>query len=433
MLPQWIIEKKRDGKALTEQELTFFIHGYARGEIPDYQAAAFAMAVYFKGMTPAETSALTRVMIQSGETIDTSPVIGPKVDKHSTGGIGDKISIPLAPLAASCGVKVPMISGRGLGITGGTLDKLESIPGFRVNLSIPEFLPVLQSCGCAMIGQTERIVPADRKLYALRDVTATVPSIPLIVSSIMSKKLAEGIDGLVLDVKCGNGAFMQTQGKARELANSLMAVGRAMGKRVRTLITAMDEPIGRTVGNALEVAESIAILRNSGPADSTELTLELAAEMLVLAGIAPSTEAAFPLLRQKLQNGDALKVFRKMIAAQGGDPAVVDTPAQLPAAPCRKTVPAMSAGYVTAVHAETIGRAALLLGAGRVKTTDTVDHAAGISDLVKSGERVMMGQPLAVLHAATPERINEALPLLKEAFTIKPAPSRIRSLILDRL
>ncbi len=433
MLPQWIIEKKRDGKALTEQELAFFIHGYTRGDIPDYQAAAFAMAVYFKGMTPAETSALTKVMMNSGETIDTRSIIGPKVDKHSTGGIGDKISIPLAPLVASCGVKVPMISGRGLGITGGTLDKLESIPGFNVQLQPPAFLAVLQSCGCAMIGQTPQIVPADRKLYALRDVTATVPSIPLIVSSIMSKKLAEGIDGLVLDIKCGSGAFMQTPGKAKELANALLSVGRAMGKRVRALITAMDEPLGRTVGNALEVAESIAILRDEGPADSTDLTLELAAEMLVLAGISPSTEVAFPLLRQKLKSGDALKVFRKMIAAQGGDPSVVENPALLPSAPCRKILHSGSAGYITSVNAETVGRVALLLGAGRTKTTDTVDHAAGISDLAKSGERVMMGQPLAALHASTPDRINEALPLLKDAFIIKPAPVTARPLILDRI
>ncbi len=433
MLPQWIIERKRDGLALTEKELSFFIGGYARGEIPDYQAAAFAMAVYFRGLNAAETAALTRVMLGSGETIPTASVPGPKVDKHSTGGVGDKISLPLAPLVASCGVKVPMIAGRGLGITGGTLDKLESIPGFRVNLAIPEFLSCLKSCGCVIAGQTDQLVPADRKLYALRDVTATVPSIPLIVSSIMSKKLAEGVDGLVFDVKCGSGAFMATIDKARELARALVTVARSTGKRVRALITAMDQPLGHSVGNALEVAESIAILRNRGPEDTLELTLQLAAEMLVLAGMAPSPDAALPKLRRKLVSGEALAVFRDMLLAQGGDAALLQDPSLLPACPCRKPFPSFAAGYVTAVNAETIGRAALVLGAGRARTTDTIDPGAGLSGLVKIGDKVTFGQPLAVLHAASPDRIASALPLVREAFAIKPSPVAPPTLILERM
>jgi len=433
MLPQWIIERKRDGHALTDEELSSFIAGYVQGDIPDYQAAALAMAIYFQGMTPAETTALTRIMMQSGETIDTSSIPAPKIDKHSTGGIGDKISIPLAPLVASCGVAVPMIAGRGLGITGGTLDKLESIPGYRVNLTTQEFLTTLKSCGCSIIGQTEHLVPADRKLYALRDVTATVPSIPLIVSSIMSKKLAEGIDGLVLDVKCGAGAFMQTRDNARALANALIAVGQSMGKRVTALITSMEQPLGRTVGNALEIKESLDILRGRGPADSTELTLRLSAEMLTLAGLIPNPDAALSLLRHKLETGEALNVFRTMIRLQGGNADIVDNPSLLPSAPVQQPFTAPSSGFVATANAGKIGRAALLLGAGRTKTTDNIYHAAGLSELVKIGERVVTGQPLAILHAATPECIAAALPLIRDAFTIVTTPVTLPPLIMERL
>lgn len=433
MLPQWIIEKKRDGQSLTADELSFFIRGYVAGTIPDYQAAAFAMAIYFNGMSDEETANLTRVMMESGDVIDTSAIPGPKIDKHSTGGVGDKISIPLAPLVSSCGVKVPMMSGRGLGITGGTLDKLEAIPGFRVNLTPPEFLRTLDACGCAMIGQTKRLVPADRKLYALRDVTATVPSIPLIVSSIMSKKLAEGIDGLVLDVKCGRGAFMQTPAKARELAAALIRVGQSMGKRMKALITDMNQPLGHSVGNALEIAESITILRGQGPADATELTLQLGAEMVALAGITPTPEAALPLLRRHLHNGEALAVFRKMISLQGGDSAVVDHPERLPSACCQTPVPADASGYITDVNADAIGRASLLLGAGRTRTTDTIDPAAGLSHLVKIGDAVAAGQPLAVLHAASPEAVAAATPLVRQAFSIAPGCVTPPRLILERL
>lgn len=433
MLPQWIIEKKRNGEALSDEEVGLFINGYVRGEIPDYQMSALAMAIYFKGMSPGETATLTRVMMQSGDLVDTSSIGLPKVDKHSTGGIGDKLSLPLAPLVACCGVAVPMISGRGLGITGGTLDKLESISGYRTGLSVPEFIRVLQECGCSMIGQTDRIVPADRKLYALRDVTATVPSIPLIVSSIMSKKLAEGIDGLVLDVKCGRGAFMKTRVEARALAEGLVGVGRTMGKKVTVLITAMDQPLGRSVGNALEMIEALDILRGKGPADSTELTLVLGAEMLVLAGVAPTVEAAVPVLRAKLESGEALERFKKMVHCHGGNTEMIDDPDRFPRAPVRMDLCAPSAGVVQEADADKIGRASLVLGAGRTKTTDVIDPAAGLSALVKIGERVEAGQPLATLHAATRERIEAALPWVRQAFVVGGEPVMVSPLVLDRI
>ena len=291
MVPQWIIEKKRDGHALNEEEIRFFIDGYTRGDIPDYQMAAMAMAIFLRGMNAAETAVLTDAMMRSGDLIDTSSIAAPRVDKHSTGGIGDKISLVLAPLLACCGAAVPMISGRGLGITGGTLDKLASIPGYRTDLSEEEFVRVVRTCGCSITGQTARLVPADRKLYALRDVTATVPSIPLITASIMSKKLAEGIDHLVLDVKFGTGAFMRTRMDAHRLASSLVRVGREMGRKVTALLTDMNEPLGRTAGNALEVVESVECLYGRGPADVMDLTLALGAELLAMAGLAPNGAA----------------------------------------------------------------------------------------------------------------------------------------------
>jgi pyrimidine-nucleoside phosphorylase len=433
MLPQWIIEKKRNGEALSAEELAFFVSGYTCGEIPDYQMSALAMAIYFRGMTPAETADLTRVMMNSGDLVDTSSIAKPKVDKHSTGGIGDKISIPLAPLVAACGVVVPMISGRGLGITGGTLDKLESIPGYRTDLDVAAFLATLRDCGCSLIGQTEQLVPADRKLYALRDVTATVPSIPLIVASIMSKKLAEGIDGLVLDVKCGCGAFMRTREDARALANALADVARAMGKRVSVFITAMDQPLGRSVGNALEIAESLDILSGKGPADSTELTLMLGAEMLRLAGVVGDDKAAMSLLLDGIASGAALRTFKAMVARHGGDLRTLDHPERLPSAPLRHSCTAPVGGFVKEVNAEKIGQACLLLGAGRMKTTDTIDHGAGFSGLAKIGEKVSKGAPLAVLHAATEERLAAATPLVESAFVIVPHPVSAPPLILERL
>jgi len=431
MLPQWIIEKKRDGQALTAEELAFFVNGYTSGAIPDYQMSALAMAIFFRGLTPAETSTLTRLMLESGDTLDTSSIPLPKADKHSTGGVGDMISLALAPLVACCGVAVPMISGRGLGLTGGTLDKLESIPGYRTNLSVADFLGVVKSCGCSIVGQTDRLAPADRKLYALRDVTATVPSIPLIVASIMSKKLAEGLDALVLDVKCGRGAFMRTRDDARALARALVDAGLSMGKRVSALITAMDQPLGRAAGNALEVAESVAVLRNRGPADVTELTIRLGVEMLLLAGVAASEAAAAALLKEKLSSGAAFEKFKQMVKLHGGQVAAIDDTALLPAAPLRQPVPAPADGFVQDVDAEKIGRACLLLGAGRTKTTDAIDYAAGLSGLAKIGERVSKGQPLAVLHAATEERLARAWETARAAFVVDAAPCAPPDLVLE--
>ena len=420
MLPQWIIEKKRDSKELATQEIRSFIEGYTDGTIPDYQMSALAMAIYFNGMTPRETADLTLAMMESGNIIDPAQIPGATVDKHSTGGIGDKISIPLAPLVAACGATVPMISGRGLGITGGTLDKLESMAGYRVGLSESEFFQVLENVGCSMIGQTAEIAPADKKLYALRDVTATVPSIPLIVSSIMSKKMAEGIDSLVLDVKCGSGAFMKSLTEARRLAQGLVDTGRAMGKNVTALITDMNQPLGRTVGNALEVQESLDILTGKGPADARQLTIELASRMLTAAGITD------PSIAEKLTDGTALQKFRQMVTAHGGD---LDT--ALPAAEKQIPLRADKSGYIAKADAEAIGRASLLLGAGRAQTTDQIDHAVGISDLVKIGEHVEKGEPLCIIHSNGHEDEAQLAQLLNPAFEIADAPVAPPPLILE--
>ena len=420
MLPQWIIEKKRDGAELDTEEIRSFIEGYTDGSIPDYQMSALAMAIYFKGMTARETADLTIAMMESGSVIDPARIPGTKVDKHSTGGIGDKISIPLAPLVASCGATVPMISGRGLGITGGTLDKLESIPGYRTGLSEEEYFQTLETCGCSMIGQTAEIAPADKKLYALRDVTATVPSIPLIVSSIMSKKMAEGIDALVLDVKCGSGAFMKSLKEARLLAQALVDTGTAMGKKTVALITDMNQPLGRTVGNALEIRESLDILNGMGPADSQGLTLELATRMLAVAGIANPGPAA------KLQDGSTLSTFRKMVACHGGD-----LDAGLPTAEKQIPLPAPKSGYISKSDADAIGRASLLLGAGRAKTTDTIDPAVGISDLKKIGEPIEAGEPLCIIHSNGHEDEARLSELLASAFEISSDPVEPPPLILE--
>jgi pyrimidine-nucleoside phosphorylase len=422
MLPQWIIEKKRDGAELGTEEIRAFIAGYTAGSIPDYQMSALAMAIYFRGMTPRETADLTVAMMESGKVIDPARLPGTKVDKHSTGGIGDKISIPLAPLAAACGATVPMISGRGLGITGGTLDKLEAIPGYRTGLSETEFFQTLETCGCSMIGQTAEIAPADKKLYALRDVTATVPSIPLIVSSIMSKKLAEGIDALVLDVKCGSGAFMESLIEARQLAQGLVDVGRAMGKKVVALITDMNQPLGRTVGNALEIQESLDILNGNGPEDVRFLTFELAKHMLAVAGITD------PGISEKLQNGSALSTFRQMVACHGGD-----LTAGLPNAGNQIPLPAQKSGYVSKADAEAIGRVSLLLGAGRAKTSDSIDPAVGISDLKKIGEHVEAGEPLCVVHSNGHENETELFQTVEAAFEISSTPVEPPPLLLETI
>ncbi len=418
MLPQWIIEKKRDGQALSEEEIRFFIDGYTRGTIPDYQMSAMAMAIYFKGMTLDESAILTDAMMRSGDLVDTSSILKPKVDKHSTGGIGDKTSLILAPLVACCDVAVPMISGRGLGITGGTLDKLESIPGYRTNLSVKEFLGVVQKCGCSIIGQTGQLAPADKKLYALRDVTATVPSIPLIVGSIMCKKLAEGLDGLVLDVKWGKGAFMRTPEAAHELARNMVEVGTRMGKGMAALITDMNQPLGRCAGNAIEIIECVQVLRGDGPEDLVELTMALAARMLILAGRAKDHVGALGILQRHIRSGKALEVFVEMIKLHGGDPRFVEDFNRLPSAKLREQVVAPRAGTVTAVDAEQIGRACVVLGAGRTRTEDSVDFAVGVSDCAKIGEKITRGQPLVTIHANDPARLSEAKQMVQSAFMI---------------
>lgn len=424
MLPQWIIEKKRDAQVLTEEEIRGFIDGYTRGDIPDYQMAAMAMAIFIRGMTPEETAVLTDAMMRSGDLVDTSSIQFPKVDKHSTGGIGDKVSLVLAPLIACCDVAVPMISGRGLGITGGTLDKLESIPGYRTDLSEKEFVKTIRACGCSITGQTGRLAPADKKLYALRDVTGTVPSIPLITASIMSKKLAEGIDSLVLDVKSGKGAFMKTREQARALAESMVRVGTCMGKGMAALITDMEQPLGCTAGNALEVIESVETLQAKGPADLTELTLLFGIRMLRLAGKVNDDASARATLVKHLHSGAAFEKFKQMVKLQGGDARSLDDFRRLPSAKLKEDVPCPRAGYVEEVHAEQIGKGCIILGAGRRKTDDKVDFAVGISGLVKEGQQVEKGQPLVTIHANDSTKLAEARVMIESAFRIadwKPA------------
>ncbi len=423
MIPQWIIEKKRDGHALTRTEIREFVSGFTEGTIPDYQMAALAMAIYFQSMTPPEISALTRAMLDSGDSITFADLALPRIDKHSTGGVGDKVSLILAPLAACCGLAVPMVAGRGLGITGGTLDKLESIPGYRTDLTVDQFVDVIQKCGCSIMGQTSRLCPADRKLYALRDVTGTVPSIPLITASIMSKKLAESLTGLVLDVKCGAGAFMRTRKEAEALARSLMAVGREMNLPVSVWITRMDQPLGRSAGNRPELAEVVRALRGQGPEDLMALTLALGARMLRLAGRASSDAEAMPLLEQQLRSGAAETRFRDMVRHHGADPAFLDDPDRIEnSAPCSAEITAQSAGWVARVDAEGIGRACVLLGAGRSKTGDTVDASAGLSQLLKVGEPVRRGETLARLFAGDSSRIDAARPVVESAYTIVDHP-----------
>jgi len=430
-----LIRRKRDGGALSPAELRFLVDGYASGAIPDYQLAAFCMAVFFRGMDGAETAALTEAMLRSGQVLDLSDVPGVKVDKHSTGGVGDKVSLALAPIAAACGVVVPMVSGRGLGHTGGTLDKLEAIPGFRVDLPVSRFRELLRRNGACLIGQTAEIAPADRKLYALRDVTATVESIPLIAGSIMSKKLAEGIDGLVLDVKVGSGAFMKRREEAGLLARTLAGIGRAMGKRVTALLTDMEQPLGLAVGNALEAAEAIALLGGGGPADLREVTLALVTEMLLLAGLAEDAGAARRRAERAVADGSARERFRRIVEDQGGDPRTVDDPSRLPQAPLRRDVPAPAAGVVQAIDAQAIGLAAMALGAGRVRVEDRVDPAVGILLRRKVGERVVQGEPLATLHAARQggEPVEAVAARVAAAYRLGDAPASPGPLVLERI
>ncbi len=432
MLPAEIIRQKRDGRELSPGVLRALVDGYVAGEVPDYQMAAFCMAVFFRGMGDAETAALTDAMLRSGEVLDLSDLPGVKVDKHSTGGVGDKVSLALAPIAAACGVVVPMISGRGLGHTGGTLDKLESIPGFDVRLPVERFREVLRATGLGLIGQTDRLAPADRRLYALRDVTATVESIPLIASSIMSKKLAEGIDALVLDVKVGAGAFMKERAEAERLARTLIAIGERMGKRVVALLTAMDEPLGLAVGNALEVQEAVELLHGRGPADLAEVTYALTAEMIRLAGRASTLEEAQAKAREAVASGSAFEKLCELVVAQRGDPEVLRDPSRFRVARERLPVPAEASGFVQAIDAEAIGLAAVALGAGRARSDEAVDHAAGIVLQRKVGDAVLAGEPLCTLHLGERGRepAKATLARVTSAYRIGEAPPPARPLLL---
>jgi pyrimidine-nucleoside phosphorylase len=417
-----VIRKKRDQLELSREEITALVQGYTSGEIPDYQAAAWLMAAVIRGLTRAETAALTDAMLRSGEVLDLSEFAACKVDKHSTGGVGDKTSLVLAPLAAAGGLIVPMISGRGLGHTGGTLDKLESIPGFNVNLSVADFRRILHACGCCMIGQTAEIAPADRKLYALRDVTATVESPYLICASIMSKKLAEGIDALVLDVKTGSGAFMKKEADAVFLAELMVETGQRMGKKMVALITDMDQPLGRYVGNSLEVVEVLEVLRGQGPDDLRELCLELAGWMLHLGGVATSVAQGKDTAEQLIKSGKALERFRQMVELQGGDARVIDDPRDLPRAEQTLDVRAQSSGYVTAIECEALGTACVVLGGGREKKEDSVDPAVGMILHKKVGDRVTAGESLCVVHYNSESRAQRARSLLEKSYRIADAP-----------
>jgi pyrimidine-nucleoside phosphorylase/thymidine phosphorylase len=430
-----LIRKKRDGGTLSVDEIGFLVGGIASRQVAEYQWSALLMAILWRGMDKAETAALCDAMMRSGEVVDLSGIPGAKVDKHSTGGVGDKTSLILAPIAAAAGVMVPMVSGRGLGHTGGTLDKLESIPGFDVDLDLTAYRDVLARCGLVLIGQTPEIAPADKFLYALRDATATVESIPLIAASIMSKKLAEGIDGLVLDVKCGHGAFLPDEAKARELAETMIGIARSLGKKCVALLTNMEQPLGKMAGNALEVFESVETLKGRGPKDLTDLSVELAAEMILMAGVEPSIEAARARALKTIADGSALECLRGVIAAQGGDPAVCDDPLRvLPQA--RKMVPitAKSGGSVAAIKARDIGQAIMLLGAGRERMDSHIDPAVGIQFEKKVGDPVAAGEVVAVLHVNSELRLAHALELAKAAIEITSEPGvSPLGVVLDRI
>ena len=422
MRPYDIIRKKRDGQRLTKREIKWFVNAHLQGKAEDYHVSAFAMAVFFTGMIPAETGALTDAFLHSGDVVDPDSICGFGVDKHSTGGVGDTVSLILAPLAASLGVAVPMVSGRGLGHTGGTLDKLEAIPGFRTDLDLDIFVKTCNRIGLCMIGQTERMCPADKRWYAIRDVSATVESIPLIVASIMSKKLAEGVNGLVLDVKVGSGAFMKTMPDAETLARALVATGQSMGRKVRALITDMNQPLAQSIGNALETAEAIRILRNEQGGPLRDLSVELTAHMTVMAGKFKSLATARKACEKNLENQKALEKFRRMIQAQHGDPSVCDDPTRLPAARIQKVFPSAKTGIIQSMDATSIGLASIALGAGRARTDDIIDPAVGLVMAVRLGDRVRRGQKILTLHANDAGRLKEAEAILRRSFIIGNEP-----------
>lgn len=414
-----IIHKKREGGALSEQEIHFWIEGYIQGEIPDYQVSALLMAIVWQGMDAQETALLTRQMAASGEQVDLSSIPGIKVDKHSTGGVGDKTTLIVGPIVAACGVPVAKMSGRGLGHTGGTLDKLEAIPGFQTAVEPERFLQIVRENGLAVIGQTRNIAPADKKLYALRDVTGTVESLPLIASSIMSKKLAAGADAIVLDVKTGSGAFMKTLEDALALAREMVAIGEHSGRQTAALITNMDIPLGHAVGNALEVREAVETLKGGGPQPLREICLQLAANMLFLAG-----KGALPhclqLAKEALNTGRALEKLKRMVSLQGGDASAIDSPSRLPAAPYTWQVCAPKEGFLARIDTEQCGLASCILGAGRARREDVIDYGAGIVFSADYGQRLQAGEPLATLYTSRPETLQEAQRLLQEAVVLSP-------------
>jgi len=426
-----LIHRKRDGEELSAEEIRQLVDGYTRGDTPDYQISAFLMAVFFAGMTDREVSALTDSITSSGTVLDLSSIPGAKVDKHSTGGVGDKTSLIAAPIAASAGVVVPMIAGRALGHTGGTLDKLESIPGFRTDLTVDEFKEQLAQHKLAFIGQTSEIAPADGKLYSLRDTTATVESIPLLASSIMSKKIAAGVDALVLDVKVGSGAFMKKQVDARRLAQLMVGIGRRVDKRVQALITDMNQPLGYAVGNALEVMEVSQTLQNAGPADLTRISLELAARMIFLGKITKTLDEARELAQGKLLDGSGYQKLKEVIAAQGGNPQVLDRFELLPNATGAQEITTSRGGYISAIDAEFIGQASAMIGAGRNVKEDSIDPAVGVILEVKVGQKIEAGSILCRLYHTGDEHLEEAAELVEDAFRISQQPVDERDLILE--
>jgi len=428
-----LIGTKRDGGVLTAEELEWIIAEYTADQIPDYQLSAFLMAIIFRGLNDDELSAWTDAMLHSGDVLDLSAISMPKVDKHSTGGVGDKISIPLAPLVTACGVAIPMMSGRGLGHTGGTLDKLETIPGFKTRLDPDVFTRQLDELGLVLAGQSETLVPADRRIYALRDASGTVPAIPLIASSIMSKKLAEDLDGLVLDVKIGSGAFMKDVASGTQLAETMVGIGRSHDTPVVGFLTDMDQPLGTEVGNANEMAESIAILRGEGPPDSTELTFRLGEEMLLLGGVAADRAEARAQLQEAVASGSGLDVFAKVIEAQGGDPSVLEDPSLLPSASSTHTVVADRAGFVARCDALAVGRSAVRLGAGRQAKEDDVDPGVGITIHAKVGDAVAVGDALAIVRYNADPQLHACLPVLEPAWVLADEAPPSRPLILGEV
>lgn len=428
-----LIRRKREGQAIPAEEIKAFVDAYVAGTIPDEQVSAFLMAVFFRGMMPEEAAALTRSMMQSGDTYDLSSITGPKVDKHSTGGVGDKVSLILAPVVAAAGGIVPMVSGRGLGHSGGTLDKLDTIPGYRWDLSEKQFKEQLSKIGCAIIGQTSNFVPADKKLYALRDVTATVESVPLICGSILSKKRAAGTDYLVMDVKCGSGAFMENVERARELARGLTEIGTALGMRVSSLITQMSQPLGITVGNALEVVESVELLRGEGPADAREVTVELCAEMLEIAGLAPSLDAARAKVNELLDNGKALEKAAQWIEAQGGNPRILEDTSLLKVSSEKVELTAPRGASIQSMNTREIGVAANTLGAGRFRKEDVVDGTVGLTVHKKPGDKVEKGEPVVVLYHNGGRGLEEARRILEKAIVYTDGPVERLPLIIDRI